>query len=527
MNFSAVRRLVSAAAMLFTLPIFAAGTFTVTNVNDSGAGSLRQAILDANAEAGRIVFAIGNGPQSIRPLSSLPQLSQVTIDGTTQPGYNGTPLIELDGTLLVTGSILNAQNSSVTALVLNRAPFAGILAQNTTVSGCFVGTDASGMIARANDYGIVGTGVWHNNLVSGNQTTNLLPQPGTTVQNNLVGTDVTGNAILARPVPTVLNVNTTPYGGGTLPIKIQNNVIGGGSTGILVQGGAPTISGNFVGVSRTGTRLPNGTGVRVDLPDTTLNANTIANNHRAVVIAQVAIRTQLINNTIRGNAFGVDLVGTTDGPSGETLNDDGDRDVGPNNLMNFPVITSAVRGAAETTVTGTLSTHPNVTATIELFVNPSCDASGYGQGAQRFARFNVVTNGAGTAAFMGAFPGLSAGQVITANASTLDEGTSEFSLCAVIEGPGQFALSSATFRAPEDASSLSVEVRRQGGAAGPATVYYATANGTATAGSDYTPVSGVLVFADHEIVKTIVVPLLTDTLFEGPQTFTIALSNAT
>ncbi|MFN7877671.1 MAG: DUF4347 domain-containing protein, partial [Pirellula sp.] len=66
-------------------------TFTVTNTNDSGAGSLRQAILDANALAGHdtIVFNItGTGTQVINVLSVLPTITdQVTIDGTTQAGY--------------------------------------------------------------------------------------------------------------------------------------------------------------------------------------------------------------------------------------------------------------------------------------------------------------------------------------------------------------------------------------------------------------------------------------------------------
>ena len=73
-------------------------TYSVTNTNDSGAGSLRQAILDANTNAGAdtITFAIGTGPQTISPLSPLPTITDpVTIDGTTQPGFSGSPIIEL------------------------------------------------------------------------------------------------------------------------------------------------------------------------------------------------------------------------------------------------------------------------------------------------------------------------------------------------------------------------------------------------------------------------------------------------
>src|SRR5258708_21726672 len=76
-------------------------TFTVTNTSDSGTGSLRQAIMDANGAAGAdtIAFSIsGSGVHTISPSSALPDITDtVAIDGTTQPGYAGAPLIELNG----------------------------------------------------------------------------------------------------------------------------------------------------------------------------------------------------------------------------------------------------------------------------------------------------------------------------------------------------------------------------------------------------------------------------------------------
>ncbi|HEX8089709.1 MAG TPA: VCBS repeat-containing protein, partial [Blastocatellia bacterium] len=75
--------------------------FTVTNTNDSGPGSLRQAMLDANANPGAdsITFNIpGPGPHTISPTSALPMITQtVAIDATTQPGFSGNPIIELNG----------------------------------------------------------------------------------------------------------------------------------------------------------------------------------------------------------------------------------------------------------------------------------------------------------------------------------------------------------------------------------------------------------------------------------------------
>jgi len=76
--------------------------FKVVNADPSGIGSLRQAILDANDSPGQdlITFSIsGTGSHKIALTSGLPQINEaVVIDGTTQLGYAGRPLIELDGT---------------------------------------------------------------------------------------------------------------------------------------------------------------------------------------------------------------------------------------------------------------------------------------------------------------------------------------------------------------------------------------------------------------------------------------------
>src|SRR4051794_4430624 len=74
-------------------------TFTVINTNDVGNGSLRQAITVANSSPGAdlISFEIpGTGVQTIRPATELPTITEaVTIDGTRQPGFAGTPIVEL------------------------------------------------------------------------------------------------------------------------------------------------------------------------------------------------------------------------------------------------------------------------------------------------------------------------------------------------------------------------------------------------------------------------------------------------
>src|SRR6266850_4059764 len=87
----------SAFLLTFTLLRGSAATLMVLNVNDTGPGSLRQAINDSNNTNGldTIAFQIpGVGVQTISPGSALPPITDpAIIDGTTQPGFVGLPLI--------------------------------------------------------------------------------------------------------------------------------------------------------------------------------------------------------------------------------------------------------------------------------------------------------------------------------------------------------------------------------------------------------------------------------------------------
>src|SRR5262249_14978172 len=140
---------------------------SVTNTNDAGAGSLRQAILDANARPGpdTIQFNIsGAGVHTISPLSALPSITEaVSIDGATQPGLAGTPLIEIDGSGAgagASGLTITAGGSTIRGLVINRFAADGIRisgasAASNTVQGNYIGTNAAGTAALGNgEYGV-------------------------------------------------------------------------------------------------------------------------------------------------------------------------------------------------------------------------------------------------------------------------------------------------------------------------------------------------------------------------------------
>ncbi len=537
MKHFAARSLITAAALLIALPLIAAGTFTVTTVNDSGPGSLRQAIVDATtAKGGTIVFAIGNGAQTIKLLSPLPEARKITIDGRTQPGFIETPLIELDGSLMPGapfGSFddaLTMTAGAVYSLVINRAPDAGIRAQTTTVSGCYIGLDRTGKIARPNGIGISGSGLFEKNVISGNQTG--IDADGGTIRDNFLGTNASGTAVLpVQPYGTSYHILIDGFWSSPGNVAISKNVIGGGSYGIHVRApGRVTASQNYIGITPNGTALPLNIGVEINSStDSLLFRNTIAHCHGPAVKinSRTSLKNLLTSNRIHSNGFGIDL---DDGsfPSAQTPNDADDGDVGPNNLINFPELTRATVGASGTTVTGTLKSHPNSTFTIELFVTPSCHASGYGQGASPFLSFEATTGADGIATFTQTIPKkLTAGQVVTATTSSSDEGTSEFSRCTMIEGPGIFELGAAAYSQHENEKYLLFEVHRRAGAIGAASVQLATADGTALAGSDYNARSGRLDFADGETSKLLKVAILDDNVYEGHQAFTLTLSAAT
>ena len=148
-------------------PHGAANTYTVTSTADSGAGSLRQAILDANANPGADTIAfniVGSGVHTIAPASALPAITDaVTIDGYTQPGSspNTNPVgqglntvlkIEIDGTAAAAGNGLVVAGARRHDPRPGGQPFSGLSDQrvrrypyntaNLVVEGCFLGTSA-------------------------------------------------------------------------------------------------------------------------------------------------------------------------------------------------------------------------------------------------------------------------------------------------------------------------------------------------------------------------------------------------
>ena len=325
----------------------AAATFTVTQTGDSGAGSLRQAILDANGDGvlDTIEFDIpGAGPHVIQPSSALPAVSQpVVIDGTTEPGYAGVPLIVLDGSNAganVNGLRFSGGGSTVRALVVNNWANNGLrfdAVGGNTVEACYVGTDAAGTSPQPNGAnGIFLSGVPNNvvggttaaarNVISGNTGSGLrisgAGATGNRVEGNYIGVDATGTQGLGNGVtpPGASNIlmdgapNNT-IGGAT---AAHRNIISGATLGNalnLTGAGADgnRIQNNYVGTNAAGTAaLPNGSGgllITNGAANTVVEDNLLSGNQGAG--AGVRITSGAHDTLVRGNLIGPDVNGTT------------------------------------------------------------------------------------------------------------------------------------------------------------------------------------------------------------------------
>ena len=319
-----------------------AATYTVSNRNDSGAGSLRQAILDANANPGRdtIAFNItGATPYNIIPVSELPPIDEaVRIDGTTQPGYVDAPLIGLVGLNLgrVNGLTLQATDCEVRALAINRFQGNGIQinGNSNVVAGCFIGTSLAGTAKLANDAAGVtivnglanrvgGTNTNDRNLISGNGTGIYIvgfDATNNVVQGNFIGTDVNGTSRLGNENVGVLLSAPRNLIGGTTPGE-RNIISGNGLSGVYLNDIGATgnrVMGNYIGLRVNGS-APASNGVdgitiyyareNVIGGSTPGAGNVISgNNERGVLI----IGPTAVSNSVAGNFIGTDAAGIAD-----------------------------------------------------------------------------------------------------------------------------------------------------------------------------------------------------------------------
>jgi hypothetical protein len=537
-----------AAAALLMAVCASAATFSVTNTNDSGPGSLRQAILDANSAAGGIVaFNIPSTPRTITPLLALPLAEAgVTIDGTTQPGYLGSPLIEINGASIPnTGfQACISTRGTVRGLVINRCQWTGILGYGAPVIAAnYIGTDRTGQFQMGNGTGIRLQGSGSGPIIGGNSFAegNLISGNGSgvasdfvsdmTISHNKIGMDVSGTRSIPNGAGLFLNDGSN--------ITITSNVISGNYYGTGIQTmlvSNMTIKNNTFGVGTSGDSLPNGTSIQLFVTDSTTvgdlsgGGNVIANSNTGVLVIGdngIGVRNVIRGNSMYNNNIGINLV-RGNSIDGATPNDPGDADIGGNMMQNYPLLTKVASTGGTTTIVGTFNSTPGQTFTIDFYSDTTpCNTTG--QGRSYVGSVPLTTDGAGNATINTTFGfAVTPGNSLAALATDSSGNTSEFSPCAAIQGNGSFRFASdPNVNVAEGAGSLVLAVSRVNGSIGSASVNYATANGTAVAGSDYTAASGTLSFADGETQKTITIPIVQDTIFEGTETFSVMLSNGT
>jgi hypothetical protein len=480
------------AGSILVTSIFAASasadTLVVSSTANTGPTSLNQAILDAAANPGldEILFNIapsdpncdGNGVCTISPSSNLPALPEdVTIDGYSQPGAqantadqgsNAVIKIFLSGASNsdpgATGLELAGDNSVVRGLAIGgfqygiRVPFSS----ENKIVGCFIGTDASGLAASPNQWGISvllasnlqvgGVDPADRNVVSGNTTSgiDLYGSLNALILGSLVGTDKTGLSALPNTQgitasgadPANLTIGGSAAGAG--------NVISGNSqNGVMIaldSGSAVTVQGNWIGTDAAGLlALPNTyAGIRIATSGalTALiggiqpgEGNVIAFNGRTGVdvdsnASGVTIRGDSIYENgygASGYSVGIDLTPL----SSTTANDEGDGDEGGNGLQNFPIVSSAsALPGGGTQVQGVLHSTPNGEFDVDLYENDAClpPSQSYLQGRIYLGTTHVTADPNGTATYDVTLPAtIALGAHVSATATDSLGNTSEFS----------------------------------------------------------------------------------------------------
>ena len=442
------------------------GTFPVTNTNDSGAGSLRQAILGTNGASGAntIAFDIASsGVQTIKLLSVLPAITApVVIDGTAEPGFNGTPIVVLDGKSAGFGNGLTLLGGGITVRGLAIDSFQssgfgdsgdGILIGGFTVvgdkggnliEGNFIGLGPDGdtplgngsdgiEVEDSSNNTIGGATAGDGNVIAANAQDGVLiqefrengPVAGNVVVGNLIGTDAAGTAKLGNLGQGVdlSGATNTTIGGLT---AAAGNVIAA-STGYGIELAANTNAGiallhNFIGTDRTGT---------IDLGNAYAGVLALGNPlySYAGVIGGTAPGA---GNIIAFNIDGVDIQGGGNGVpilGNSIFSNKTDVGIGyfagpPNTAA--PALTSVAASAGGgTTVSGTYQGNPGDTVRLEFFSN---DQPLQGQGQIFLGSTSVTNNPSGASTFTTTLPAIPGGaKYITATATGGINATSPFS----------------------------------------------------------------------------------------------------
>jgi CSLREA domain-containing protein len=337
----------------------------------------------------------------------------------------------------------------------------GIGSHHNVIAGNYVGTNEAGTSAQPNVFGVVivfgagynligtdGNGTAdaeERNVISGNEQNGInIEKAGyATIAGNIIGLDASGTQPLGNAIGIyVLDSSTNRIGtnGDSRADATERNIISSNSMdGIqLVSVSDTVIAGNYIGTREDGTGdRGNGFGIVVFISSNNLIGGNSPTEGNLIAYSEAwgiwitdeheppySVNNSILRNSIFDNFGGISL-------DGGEVNDPGDGDSGPNNLVNFPVLTSAVNGGGVTTVTGQIVNGlSNTTFQIQIFSSPACHATGYGEGEIYHATHSVTTNASGNATFtFNISPNVPGGDVLTATVTDPDGNTSQFSQC--------------------------------------------------------------------------------------------------
>ena len=254
-------------------------TYVVNSTADSGPGTLRRAISDSNgdpAQANVISFDLGtSGVQTIDLLSALPAITQsVTIDGTTEPGFSGAPLVELNGAgagSTTAGLVAQANDTTVEGLIIslfggNGIDVSGsndaILADDIGSVGnpAALGNGGEGLaITGANNF-IGTTAAVNDNFIAGNGGDGVLiagaSATGNVVEGVSIGLGPHGNKGVGILVDSQASDNRIGTDGDGVNDAAERNVVSGNASwGIQISGQGTqgnVVAGNYVGTNASG-----------------------------------------------------------------------------------------------------------------------------------------------------------------------------------------------------------------------------------------------------------------------------------
>src|SRR6185369_5293296 len=264
----------------------------------------------------------------------LPEITdKIVIDGTTQPGYAGAPLIELDGSSFGfnggDGLVIKASGSTVRGLSIGNFGSGNGINLNgsdgNVIQGNYLGVAADGTTVRRNTRGIQLTNSSHNviggtsaaarNVISGNNTDiEIVSGNANVIQGNFIGTNATGTAALSSfssGAITIFNPTSTDNVIGGTAMGAGNLISGHAGIGISTNGAGTVIQGNLIGTDVTGVnKIPNNIGISASgsnilVGGVTAGARNIisGNNGDGVGIRGAGSKLQ-------GNYIGTDITGT-------------------------------------------------------------------------------------------------------------------------------------------------------------------------------------------------------------------------